>query len=190
MRILMKMMCVAMSFLSIMACAQKKETKLNEMKNEKVLVAYFSATGTTRDVAKQLAQTVGADLFEITPETPYSAADLDWRDSTSRSSVEMRDLSSRPAIAKRVENIADYSVVFVGFPIWWYTAPTIINTFIEENDLAGKTVIPFATSGGSTIDKSSSDLKAKYPTLNIQNGRLLNHATQEDLKSWKNELGL
>jgi hypothetical protein len=102
----------------------------------------------------------------------------------------MRDLSSRPTIAKKVENIADYSVVFIGFPVWWYTAPTIINTFIEENDLAGKTVIPFATSGGSTIDKSNSDLKAKYPNLNIQKGRLLNHATQEDLNSWKNELGL
>jgi flavodoxin len=183
-------MCVAMSFISIMACAQKKETKLNEMKNEKVLVAYFSATGTTRDVAKQIAKTMGADLFEIAPEKPYSAADLDWRDSTSRSSLEMRDLSSRPAIAKQVANMADYSVVFIGFPVWWYTAPTIINTFIEENDLSGKTVITFATSGSSAIDKCSSDLKAKYPNLNIRNGRLLNHVSQEDLNSWKDELGL
>jgi flavodoxin len=183
-------MCVAMSFISIMACAQKKETKLNEMKNEKVLVAYFSATGTTRDVAKQIAKTMGADLFEIAPEKPYSAADLDWRDSTSRSSLEMRDPSSRPAIARKVANMADYSVVFIGFPVWWYTAPTIINTFIEENDLSGKTVITFATSGSSAIDKCCSDLKAKYPNLNIRNGRLLNHVSQEDLNSWKDELGL
>jgi flavodoxin len=158
--------------------------------NSKVIVTYFSATGTTRAVAQDLAKTLNADIREIVPEQRYTNADLNWQDSLSRSSVEMRDLNSRPAIVKDIENLDNYDVVFVGFPIWWYTAPTIINTFIESYDFNGKTIIPFATSGGSTIDKSCADLKAKYPELNFKPGKLLNSYDEESLKAWAEELGL
>lgn len=153
-------------------------------KDSKVLVAFFSATGVTKGVAKDLADVTGGDLYEITPEKPYTEADLDWHDKQSRSSMEMKDLKSRPAIKGKVENIGDYDVVFIGFPIWWYTAPTIVNTFIEANDLKGKTLIPFATSGGSTIDKACTDLKATYPDLQWQKGRLLNDATPDSIRTW------
>ena len=152
----------------------------------KTLVAYFSASGVTEGVAKTLADVTGGDLYKIDPEQPYTDADLDWRDSTSRSSVEMKNLSSRPAIKGngKVENIEQYDTVFVGFPVWWYTAPTIINTFIEANDFNGKVMIPFATSGGSTIDKSADDLAKAYPTLNWQPGRLLNGADEKTIRAW------
>jgi flavodoxin len=153
-------------------------------------VTYFSATGTTRAVAQDLAKTLNADIREIVPEQRYTNEDLDWQDSLSRSSVEMHDLNSRPAIVKDIENLDNYDVVFIGFPIWWYTAPTIINTFIESYDFNGKTIIPFATSGGSTIDKSCTDLKAKYHELNFKPGKLLNSYDEESLKAWAEELGL
>ena len=124
----------------------------------KRLVAYFSCTGTTAKVAETLAESIGADIFEIEPAVPYTAADLDWRDNTSRSSVEMNDPHSRPAVASKRDNMADYDTVLVGFPIWWYVAPTIINTFLESYDLQGKTIIPFATSGGSGMEQVSSHL--------------------------------
>lgn len=117
----------------------------------KTLVAYFSASGVTANVAKLLAEAAGADLFEIKPAVPYTNADLNWMDKKSRSTVEMQDKSSRPAIAAPCSNLADYDTIFVGFPIWWYVAPTIINTFLESEDFSGKTVIPFATSGGSGV---------------------------------------
>lgn len=116
---------------------------------QKVLVAYFSCSGVTKKLAQTLAGVVKGDLYEITPAQPYTAADLNWQDKNSRSSVEMRDKSSRPAISGSVKDFAQYDTVFVGFPIWWYVAPTIINTFLESEDFSGKTVIPFATSGGS-----------------------------------------
>ena len=150
----------------------------------KVLVAYFSASGVTKGVAQQLAEVAGADLHEIKPEQPYTDADLDWRDKESRSSVEMKDKNSRPAITDKLENMADYDVVFVGFPIWWYTCPTIINTFMEAYDFKGKTVVPFATSGGSTIEKSCEDLKATYPDLTWKDGKLLNKPSKEDLEQF------
>ena len=150
----------------------------------KTLVAYFSATGVTKGAAEKLAEVTGGDLYEIQPEVPYTDADLDWQDKQSRSSVEMADLSSRPAIKGKVENLNDYDTVFIGFPVWWYTAPTIINTFIEANDLKGKTVIPFCTSGGSSIKKSAEDLKKAYPDLNWKEGRLLNRVSKEELESW------
>ena len=150
----------------------------------KTLVTYFSASGVTKGVAERLAKVAGADLMEIAPAQPYTDADLDWRDSLSRSSVEMKDKSSRPALAQASLNAADYDVIYVGFPIWWYTAPTIINTFMEANNLKGKTVIPFATSGGSTIDKACEDLKAAYPDVNWKSGRLLNNVTDDDLRQW------
>lgn len=150
----------------------------------KTLVAYFSATGVTKGAAEKLAEVTGGDLYEIQPEVPYTDADLDWQDKQSRSSVEMADLSSRPAIKGKVENLDDYDTVFIGFPVWWYTAPTIINTFIEANDLKGKTVIPFCTSGGSSIKKSAEDLKKAYPDLNWKEGKLLNRISKEELETW------
>ena len=151
----------------------------------KTLVAYFSASGTTARAAKALAQAAGADLFEIKPAQPYTPADLDWMNKKSRSSVEMNDGSARPAIADRVQNMADYDTVFVGFPIWWYTAPRIVNSFLESYDFTGKTVIPFATSGGSGVEKSADDLKKKYPNLNWKKGKLLGgRVTADTLRGW------
>lgn len=152
----------------------------------KVLVAYFSATGTTKKAAEQLAEVTNADLFEIVPEQLYSEADLDWHNDKSRSSVEMKDLSSRPAVKNggKVDNIDQYEMVYIGFPIWWYTAPTIVNTFIEANNLEGKVIKPFATSGGSTIEKSTEDLKKTYPKLNIKEGKLLNNIERAELQNW------
>ena len=153
-------------------------------KQMKTLVAYFSASGVTKGAAEQLAAVAGADLHEIKPETPYTDADLDWTDKQSRSTVEMKDKNSRPAITDKLANMQDYDVVYVGFPIWWYTAPTIINTFIEAYDFKGKTVIPFATSGGSTIKKACEDLKAAYPDVKWKEGKLLNRVSKQDLESW------
>ena len=175
----------ALLVVGLSACSQKTENKDKKMKT---LVAYFSATGVTRGVAQQLAEVAGADLHEITPQQPYTAADLDWTDKQSRSTVEMQDKNSRPAIADTVANMKDYDVVFVGFPIWWYTAPTIINTFMETYDLKGKTVIPFATSGGSSISKACADLKDAYPDVKWQEGKLLNGAAKKDLEKWVKSL--
>ena len=176
----LSIMLAALLVMSLSACS--KASKTEENKDMKVLVAYFSASGVTKGVAQQLAEVAGADLHEIKPEQPYTDADLDWRDKESRSSVEMKDKHSRPAITDKLENMADYDVVFVGFPIWWYTCPTIINTFMEAYDFKGKTVVPFATSGGSTIEKSCEDLKATYPDLTWKDGKLLNKPSKEDLE--------
>lgn len=141
---------------------------------KRTLVAYFSATGTTKRAAQQLAKEKDADLFEIAPAVPYTAADLDWRDKSSRSTLEMKDKSSRPAIKGTCANMADYDTVWIGFPVWWYTAPTIINTFIEAHDLSGKTICVFATSGGSGVSGSANDLKKAYPQYKWGESRLLN----------------
>ena len=125
----------------------------------KTLVAYFSATGTTKAVAEGLARVAGADLFEIEPEVPYARADLDWNNDNSRTSVEMRDPASRPAIKEADPQLADYDLVFLGFPIWWYTAPTLIKTFLEKHDFSGKTIVLFATSGTSGFGKTAESLK-------------------------------
>ncbi len=140
----------------------------------KTLVAYFSATGTTKAAAKRLAKELGADLYEINPEVAYTSADLDWRDKGSRSTLEMKDRSSRPAIKGRCENIADYDTVWIGFPVWWYTAPTIVNTFVEAHNLNGKVLNVFATSGGSSVDGSYNDLKKAYPQYQWSEKRLMN----------------
>ncbi|OFQ23870.1 flavodoxin [Prevotella sp. HMSC073D09] len=173
--------CTALMAFCLSACAQ--QTK-QEKKQMKVLVAYFSASGVTKGAAEQLAAVAGADLHEIKPAQPYTGADLDWRDKQSRSSVEMQDKKSRPAITDKLANMQDYDVVYVGFPIWWYTAPTIINTFMESYDFKGKTVIPFATSGGSSIKKACKDLKAAYPDVNWKEGKLLNRVSEKELKVW------
>lgn len=155
----------------------------------KRLVAYFSATGTTKKAAIALAEAAGAELYEITPAVPYTAADLNWMDKNSRSSVEMRDHASRPAIEGSID-IREYDTIFLGFPIWWYIAPTIINTFLESYDFSGKTIIPFATSGGSGMGKTVDSLKESYPGAVIKPGRMIRGAeTLTELREWvKKEL--
>ena len=150
----------------------------------KTLVAYFSATGTTEAVAKDLAEAAGATLYEIKPEVKYTAEDLDWRDKQSRSSVEMNDKSSRPAIVKDLKDADSYDIIYIGFPVWWYTAPTIINTFIETYGFAGKTVIFFATSGSSGIEGADKQFHAQYPAINWKTGKLLNNASRKTLQDW------
>ena len=148
-----------------------------------ILVVYFSPTGTTETVAKRLADAIGGDIFEILPVIPYTAADLDWRNPKSRSSLEMKDKHSRPQIAGRVENIRDYEKIFIGFPIWWYVAPTVINTFLEEYDFSDKLVIPFATSGSSDMGKTNEALKPSCPDAILAEGKRFSaDVSAEELK--------
>ena len=157
----------------------------------KKLVAYFSASGTTAAVAKILAEAAKADLYEIKPQTPYTCTDLNWQDKKSRSSVEMNDKSFRPPLADRDAHVEDYDNIFLGFPIWWYTAPTIINTFLESYNFDRKTVILFATSGGSGLGRTASDLKPSAPGAVIWDGKLLNgRQTRESLAAWVNSLSV
>ena len=153
-----------------------------EMK--KSLVIYFSATGTTKGKAEILARVLGADLREIVPAERYTATDLDWHDKKSRSSVEMADKSSRPAIAETVGNMAEYDTVFLGFPIWWYIAPTIVNTFLEAHDLAGKRVVPFFTSGGSGAGRTLDYLKPSAPKATFASPKNLTHADESAIRAW------
>ena len=152
----------------------------------KSLVAYFSATGTTAGAAELLAKAADAELFAIRPAVPYTKADLNWMDDRSRSSLEMRDPSSRPAIAGRAENMDAYDRIFLGFPIWWYVAPALINSFLESYDFSGKTIILFATSGGSGFGKTVEGLKNSVsPTARIIKGRLLNgRLSESELRAW------
>ena len=155
----------------------------------KKLVAYFSASGTTKKVAERLAKATGADLFEIKPKVPYSSADLNWMDKKSRSSVEMNDPIFRPEIAGKLEGMDQYDLVFVGFPIWWYVAPTIINTFLESYDFSGKTIVPFATSGGSGMGNTNEKLAPSCPGAILMKGKMLNGSlSQEELKAWVKSL--
>ncbi|MDE6201617.1 MAG: NAD(P)H-dependent oxidoreductase [Clostridiales bacterium] len=156
----------------------------------KILVAYFSCGGDTAMAAKQIAKAAGADLFAIKPVVPYTEADLDWNDKNSRTSVEMRTLEE-PAIADRVENMADYDTVFVGFPIWWYIAPTIINGFLKSYDFSGKTLVPFATSGSSDMAKAEAVLQTKAKNANWLQGKLIKgDMTIDEIKAWLNELNI
>lgn len=150
----------------------------------KKLVAYFSASGVTADAAAKLAEATGAALYEIRPETPYTEADLDWRDKNSRSTLEMNDKASRPALSDKDAKIADYDLIFVGFPIWWYTAPTIINTFLESYDFSGKQIILFATSGSSDFGKAVADLKGSVSDTAVIKEGVVIHGKQE-LDVWK-----
>lgn len=154
----------------------------------KTLVAYFSASGQTAKLAKTLAGVTGGDLFEIVPETAYTAADLDWMDKKSRSTIEMKDPKSRPAIAGKVADMAQYDTVFVGFPIWWYQAPRIIETFLESYDFSGKTVIPFATSGGSGMGRTVDELRKLCPNANWKAGKMVNGVSDKTLADWANTL--
>lgn len=155
------------------------------------LVAYFSASGTTAKAAKALAKAAGSDLYEIKPAIPYTSADLNWMDKHSRSSVEMNDKHSRPALADTDAPIAGHDVIFLGFPIWWYTAPTIINTFLEAYDFTGKTIVLFATSGGSGLGGTAAALQGSAPGARIVSGRMFNGRLNEaDLKTWVSGLKL
>ncbi len=176
----------------IASCGQNKKTEQTqnnqEEKQMKTLVAFFSATGTTKALAEKVAAVTGGDLYEIKPEVPYTSADLDWTVKTSRSSVEMADKNSRPAIVKDLENAGDYGTIYIGFPVWWYTAPTIINTFLETYDFSGKNVVFFATSGGSTVDKANAQFKEQYPAIKWTAGKVLNRASEADVKAWVESL--
>ena len=153
----------------------------------KILVSYFSASGVTKGVAEEIANAVEGDLFEIEPVEKYTDADLNWMDKQSRSTIEMNDRSFRPPVKNKVENLGDYDKVVIGFPVWWYTAPTIINTFIEENDLTGKSIYVFCTSGSSGVDGSLNDLKNTHPNLNFISGkRLKSNVDLEEIKTWLN----
>lgn len=142
--------------------------------NKKILVAYFSCTGTTEKVAEAIAETTGDKLYRITPAKAYTSADLDWRNKKSRSSVEMADEKSRPELSGEAVNPKDYDVVFLGYPIWWDVCPRPVNTFLEKYDFSGKTIIPFATSGGSSITNSVKQFKKLYPKAVWKDGRLCN----------------
>lgn len=148
----------------------------------KKLVAYFSASGITRNVAKMVAEAAGADLYEITPKEAYTKADLNWMDKKSRSSVEMADKKIRPEITDTDAKIAEYDEIFLGFPIWWYVAPTIINTFLEKYDFTGKKIVLFATSGGSGFGNTVKELQPSAPSAQFVEGRLLNHANKKEIE--------
>ena len=151
----------------------------------KTLVAYFSASGTTQRAADKLAKAAGADLYEIRPAVPYTRADLDWMDKKSRSTLEMKDPSFRPELADKDADIASYDRIFLGFPIWWYVAPTLINTFLESYDFTGKEIVLFATSGGNGFGKTVQALEPSCPGAVIKEGRLLNGGMSEaELKTW------
>ena len=151
----------------------------------KKLVAYFSASGVTAKVAERLSESIGADLHEITPKVRYTDADLDWRDKTSRSSIEMSNPASRPEIERIRDNIQDYDTIYLGFPIWWYIAPTIINTFLETYDLTGKTIVPFATSGGSGMGKTNELLLPSCPGAILAEGCVFKaDISKQELVSW------
>ena len=152
------------------------------------LVAYFSASGVTAKVAETLAEAIGADIFEIEPKVPYTEADLNWMDKKARSTIEMNDPVSRPEIAIKRDNMKDYDTIFVGFPIWWYVAPTIINTFLEKYDFSGKKIILFATSGGSGFGNTISELQPSAPGAEFVEGRLLNRANKQEIEKWVKSL--
>ena len=157
----------------------------------KKLVAYFSASGVTAKVAETLAEAIGADIFEIEPKVPYTEADLNWMDKKARSTIEMSDPASRPEIAAKRDNMKDYDTIFVGFPIWWYVAPTILNTFLESYDLTGKTIIPFATSGGSDIGKTNERLTPSCKGAKLLNGKVFKHNVgHKELATWVDGLAI
>lgn len=184
MKKLLSILTIVITFLTI----SNAKAEENNMTDKKVLVAYFSATGTTKGVAERLAKAANADLFEIKPASPYTEADLNWRDKQSRSSLEMADKSSRPEIANKVTDMSKYNVIFVGFPIWWYREPSIIDTFMESYDFSGKTIIPFATSGGSGMGDSGKIMQSLAPAAKVLNGKRFSSSVSEaDLKTWASE---
>lgn len=175
---------VAMSFA---ACAQNKGKKNMQIEN-KPLVVYFSATGTTAKAARTIADVTDGTLYEIVPQQAYTAKDLDWNDRQSRSSVEMNNPQARPALKDTKLNVATYDVIFIGYPIWWDQAPRVVNTFIENHNLKGKTLVPFATSGGSGITGSVRALRKTYPNLEWHDGKLLNGENRDNIQNWVSDI--
>lgn len=172
---------ILLSLLAVIAFAM---TASAQQKESNVLVAYVSMTGNTAKVAQILADVADGELYEITPEKRYTDADLNWRNEQSRCYVEMHDLKYRPALKGKKTDITKYDTIYLGFPIWWNMAPTLLNTFIEAHNLRGKTIIPFATSGGSSIDNSIKELKKAYPDIHWKEGRLLNGADEKIIREW------
>ena len=171
------------------ACSSKTgKNNTEESSENKSIICYFSASGVTAKAAQRIADLTGFPVYEIVPAEKYTEADLDWRDSLSRSSVEMRDFSIRPALKDSVTDLSEYSVVFIGYPNWWNTHPNIINTFIESNDLQGKTIVPFMTSGGSNIINSEQKLREQYPDLTFAKGLLMNDVTDKASEKWVKEV--
>lgn len=185
MKIKSVLMASLMTIVSLSSCGSSTKEKVTseETTPSKTIVCYFSATGTTAEAAERIAEKTGGVLYEIKPEVAYTDADLDWTDKESRSSLEMQDPEARTAIGGELPDLTQYEVVFIGYPNWWNTHPTIINTFIESTDLEGKTIVPFMTSGGSTIDNSVQKLHEQYPSLNIHDGILMNHVTDSELET-------
>lgn len=169
------------------ACAQNKGEN-NMQTDNKTLVVYFSATGTTAKAARTIVDVTGGALYEIVPQQAYTSDDLDWNDRQSRSSAEMNNPQARPALKDTKAEVAAYDVIFIGYPIWWNQAPRIVNTFIESHDLKGKTLVPFATSGGSGITGSVKELRKSYPDLEWQDGKLLNGASRNAIQNWVGDM--
>lgn len=184
------------TFVESKADTESAETSTNmentdnqDAQEHKILVAYFSATGTTKGVAEHIANGLNADIYEIVPEEAYTDADLDYNDNNSRTTIEMNDPDARPAISGSVENMEQYDIIFVGQTIWWYVAPTIINTFLESYDFSGKTIVPFATSGGSGMGNTNEKLAPSCPGAILMKGKMLNGLlSQEELKAWVKSL--
>ena len=185
MKIKSVLMASLMTIVSLSSCGSSSKEKVTseETTPSKTIVCYFSATGTTAEAAERIAEKTGGVLYEIKPEVAYTDADLDWTDKESRSSLEMQDPEARTAIGGELPDLTQYEVVFIGYPNWWNTHPTIINTFLESTNLEGKTIVPFMTSGGSTIDNSVQKLHEQYPSLNIHDGILMNHVTDSELET-------
>lgn len=183
-----KIIYIIVAIIAVMAVVWALSGKSNA-KNSNVLIVYFSATGNTAGVAQNLAAATGADLFEIQPLAIYSAEDLNWQNDKSRASVEMADRSSRPEVASRVENMDQYSIVFVGFPIWWGREPSVIDTFLESYDFNGKTIVPFATSGSTpTTTEAAESIRTIVPNANVVDGaRFPIDVSADELNTWAGE---
>jgi len=170
---------------------QPKETNASNVQESKVLVAYFSATGTTEGVAEHIADGLNADIYEIVPKEPYTDADLNYNDNNSRTTIEMNDPDTRPAISGSVEDMDQYDIVFIGYPIWWGEAPRIVSTFVESYDFSGKTIVPFCTSGGSGMGSSATNLEQLTSGAEWLSGeRLSGSDSQDTVMEWVNGLGL
>lgn len=168
----------------IFSCSSSKKGATATTDSDSILVCYFSATGTTEKAAGRIAAVTGAAIHNIRPQKTYTDADLNWRDSMSRSSIEMRNRNYRPALEDSVTDLSAYKVIFIGYPNWWNTHPTLINTFIESNDLDGKIIVPFMTSGGSDITNSEKELRESYPALNFVDGLLMNDVSDDEIRNW------
>lgn len=181
-----KLLTIMFVFAAILvACNGKSRSGNSSGKGQaKILIAYFSCTGNTKHAAEKIAQITRGDLYAITSAKPYTMADLDWRNDKSRSSLEMSDSAARPALADKKIDISSYDIIYLGYPIWWGVCPRLINTFLESYDFGGKKVVPFATSGSSSIDKSESELHGRYKDISWGRGLLMNAASRQDIENF------